>query len=331
MKVNDILKEYAKLRDVREKERDSRILKLYKMYPEYMEMDTMINNLNIKLLKSSSTSLGEKDNILKEIKELELKKKDFLKKKDISEKNILIQYNCTLCKDTGFITDSANISKKILCSCVKKRLADIECEFANFNIYSNANFDNFDLKYYQTKEEKAKAKIALNKAKEFVEDFNNIESKIQNIIFIGKTGLGKTHLSEAIGRALISLNTKIIYDTTANILNKLMEYKQESLKEYNEYSKKIKEIPLLILDDFGAENLTEAKKEEILNIINERIYRKNKTIISTNYTLSELSNKYPDRVVSRLIGEYEIIQLLGQDIRVQKKIDSKQDSKEDTK
>ena len=106
-----------------------------------------------------------------------------------------------------------------------------------------------------------------------------------------------------------------------------MEYKQESLKEYNEYSKTIKEIPLLILDDFGAENLTEAKKEEILNIINERIYRKNKTIISTNYTLSELSNKYPDRVVSRLIGEYEIIQLLGQDIRVQKKIDSKQDSK----
>mgnify|MGYP000945419794 CR=1 FL=1 len=338
MQINDILKDYAKLRDDREKERDYRISKLYEIYPEYMEMDNIINNLNIKLLKLNSnierketkeTNLKiEKEEILNEIKEIEKKKHEFLKKHNISEKNVLIQYNCELCKDTGFIKDKENSSKQVLCNCIKNKLANIVCESANINIYSNASFDNFDLKYYKSKEEQEKAKIALNKSKEFVEEFNNKESKIQNVIFIGKTGLGKTHLSESIGRALILLNVKIIYDTTANILNKLMEYKQESLKEYNEYAKKIKEIPLLILDDFGAENLTEAKREEILNIINERIYRKNKTIISTNYTLDELSNKYPDRVVSRLIGEYEIIQLLGKDIRLQKKIDKKQKSED---
>ena len=47
-----------------------------------------------------------------------------------------------------------------------------------------------------------------------------------------------------------------------------------------------------------------------------------KTIISTNLSLQELYNNYDERILSRIIGNYEACYFFGDDIRIKKKMAS---------
>ena len=66
---------------------------------------------------------------------------------------------------------------------------------------------------------------------------------------------------------------------------------------------------------------------ELFNIINSRLLNQNnkitKTIISTNYDLKQLYNIYEERLLSRIIGNYNACYFFGDDIRIIKKISSK--------
>ena len=81
------------------------------------------------------------------------------------------------------------------------------------------------------------------------------------------------------------------------------------------------EPDLLILDDLGTECVNNMKFTELFNIINTRLLnQKNitKTIISTNLSLQNLYNTYDERIVSRIIGDYNICYFFGEDIRFKK-------------
>ena len=79
-------------------------------------------------------------------------------------------------------------------------------------------------------------------------------------------------------------------------------------------------VYLLIIDDLGTENLTSAKSEELFTIINSRLITPNtKTIISTNLSLNDLSATYDHRIISRLMGNFNIVRFYGEDIRLKTK------------
>ncbi len=131
-----------------------------------------------------------------------------------------------------------------------------------------------------------------------------------------KQDFGKTFLSEAIGQEILKQGKTVLYQTSPKLLSKLMEYKVLDIKKYNELTEYLSTVDLLIIDDFGSENITEAKKEEILNIINSRIYNEKSMIISTNLGLKDIYKVYTDRVVSRIIGEFKGFNFQGADIRI---------------
>ena len=131
-----------------------------------------------------------------------------------------------------------------------------------------------------------------------------------------KRDFGKTFLSEAVGQEILKQGKTVLYQTSPKLLSKLMEYKVLDIKKYNEMTDYLATVDLLILDDFGAENITEAKKEEVLNIINSRIYNERAMIISTNLGLKDIYKVYTDRVVSRIIGEFKGFNFKGADIRI---------------
>ena len=83
------------------------------------------------------------------------------------------------------------------------------------------------------------------------------------------------------------------------------------------------DVDLLIIDDLGTECMNSMKFSELFNIINTRLLnQKNKptkTIISTNLNLQNLLKNYDERIVSRLIGNYNICRFFGDDIRFMKK------------
>ena len=131
-----------------------------------------------------------------------------------------------------------------------------------------------------------------------------------------KQDFGKTFLSEAIGQEILKQGKTVLYQTSPKLLSKLMEYKVLDIKKYNELTEYLSTVDLLIIDDFGSENITEAKKEEILNIINSRIYNEKSMIISTILGLKDIYKVYTDRVVSRIIGEFKGFNFQGADIRI---------------
>ena len=77
---------------------------------------------------------------------------------------------------------------------------------------------------------------------------------------------------------------------------------------------------LLILDDLGCEFPTQFTVSVLYNLINTRLNTGRPTIISTNYTRTQLKEKYTDRVCSRIFGCYDCLTFVGADIRQQKKL-----------
>lgn len=82
-------------------------------------------------------------------------------------------------------------------------------------------------------------------------------------------------------------------------------------------------VDLLIIDDLGTECMNTMKFSELFNIINTRLLNSNnkitKTIISTNLSLQNLFSTYDERIVSRIVGNYNICYFFGDDIRFKKR------------
>ena len=75
---------------------------------------------------------------------------------------------------------------------------------------------------------------------------------------------------------------------------------------------------LLIIDDLGTELTNSFVSSQLFLCVNERLLRQKSTIISTNLSLEEFSAAYSERTFSRIAGNYQLIKLLGNDIRLQK-------------
>ena len=72
---------------------------------------------------------------------------------------------------------------------------------------------------------------------------------------------------------------------------------------------------LVILDDLGCEFSSSFNSSVIYNLINSRCNMSKPTIVSSNLDISQLSDKYDQRIVSRLIGAFRTLRFLGEDIR----------------
>ncbi|MCL2416068.1 MAG: hypothetical protein FWD01_04555, partial [Defluviitaleaceae bacterium] len=75
-------------------------------------------------------------------------------------------------------------------------------------------------------------------------------------------------------------------------------------------------VDLLIIDDLGTEFNTVVISSELFHYINTRTANRLHTIISTNLFPDELERRYSERFVSRILGDYELLQFVGDDVRL---------------
>ena len=105
------------------------------------------------------------------------------------------------------------------------------------------------------------------------------------------------------------------------MLDKIIDYKFGKSNE--NIVEAIYDVDLLIIDDLGTEIVNSIRVTELLNIINARLLNTNKitkTIISTNLSLQDLFDTYEERIISRIIGNYNVCYFFGDDIRVKNKL-----------
>ena len=135
---------------------------------------------------------------------------------------------------------------------------------------------------------------------------------------------GKTFMSNCIAAKLLKNGKNVIYQTAPVLLETVIDYKINKQKNFDgSFYKSILETDLLIIDDLGTESLNNMKFSELFTLINTRLLNQNnkatKTIISTNLSLDNLASTYGERIISRLIGSYNICYFFGDDIRIKKR------------
>lgn len=223
-----------------------------------------------------------------------------------------VKYTCAECSDTGAVgTRICKCLKEIM---IKERIA----QSAMGRLIEVQSFDNFDLSVYEYDSRVyEKMKSILTIAKNYVRDF---DKRKDNLLLIGPTGTGKTHISTAIARELIHKGYDVIYDSTQNILSDFEadRFRSGYGREDNR-SDKYFDCTLLIIDDLGTEFSNQFTVATIYNLLNSRQNKGLATIISTNLSPEELAKKYEDRIYSRIIGGgSKILPFEGRDYRVKR-------------
>lgn len=233
-----------------------------------------------------------------------------LKKLGLPEDYTDVKYICKECSDTGFIGEK-------MCSCFREILVTENIKSSGIGrLIEKQSFENFDLERYRYDAEiYQRIKNNFEDAKKFAESFPRVPS---TLLFIGKTGTGKTHLTTAIAKTLIERGFEVLYDSSQNIVSAFESDKFKSgYGPYEPKGDKYLECELLIVDDLGTEFVNQFTLSCLYNLINTRQNKGLATIISTNLSASELREKYEDRIYSRIMGcDSKILLFLGKDFRI---------------
>ena len=272
-------------------------------------IDKELSGTGLLLFKTACMG-GDIDAIRARNTELQAQRRAILVKLGYPEDYTEVHYTCTDCSDTGFVGTK-------MCKCLKTLLITKNIQSSGMgNLIDQQSFDNFNIDVYKNQPEiKARMERNLKIAKAFAENFARHHD---NLLLIGTTGTGKTHVSTAIAKEVISQGFDVLYDSTQNILN---DFERDKFKSgYNQTesaSDKYLECDLLIIDDLGAEFITQFSVSSLYNLINTRQNKGLSTIISTNLTASELAGKYEGRIYSRIIGaDYTVLRFEGDDRRI---------------
>jgi len=150
--------------------------------------------------------------------------------------------------------------------------------------------------------------------------------KLNSVLLTGLTGCGKTHLAVSMVRHLIFIATKPLYsepyDNRSSALfvtvpELLLEIRKSFNKENQDESDvvdKYSQVPLLILDDLGAEKCSEWAETTLYIIIDRRNRNEMMTIVTSNLSLQEIEQHLGARIASRL-SDMKVINIKLPDYR----------------
>lgn len=331
LNLKHLLAEYDAKRNRKIFEADSRKKAVYNKNPRLQEIDDELSKYAISTAKSILQT-NNKDLLI----DLSAKKQTLLKEKEEIYKTLNIdssyfypQFECNMCKDTGYITENYSTE---MCNCLKQKLYNIEYNKMNTIDIKNNDFSNFSSSFYSSIVDKEKYNASVSPkenieiikkiSENFINNFDNPNEK--NLLFTGNTGLGKTFLSNCIANELIKQNKTVLYQTAPIMLDSIIDYRLGKSRDFD-IIKHLLSVDLLVIDDLGTESLNNMKFSELFTLINTRLLNQNKkitkTIISTNLSLDNLAERYGERIISRFIGNYNICYFFGDDIRLRKNND----------
>lgn len=224
---------------------------------------------------------------------------------------------CSFCQGTGWIPDDQEGLRQVRrCSCftdlVKKRINE-RCNIPSR--YIDCSFENYEM--HDPSHNKAK-KIA----EKFVATYPGIDT---GLFFIGSCGVGKTHLAVAILKSLIDrkMVDGIFYDSWELLKAIQNTFSSDSALSESQVLSPVIEKELVVLDDLGAQKVTDWRRDILMYILNKRYNDKKPTIITSNWKLAHgdvegeesLEERVGARLLSRLYEMCVIVEIKGKDYR----------------
>ena len=301
--------EYAEKNLAAKNAAEARSMALNFAHPELSAIDRELSLTGVRILKAASDGSGI-DSLKEQIESLREKKTRMLVSLGYPADYCDVKYECPECSDTGFVDGG-------MCQCFKRALVLSGYESSGIGaLIEKQSFDNFSFDYYKD-DQKVLEQMRRNYEimRSYAASFDTSSTK--NLLLIGGTGMGKTHLSTSLAKGIIDRVYDVLYESEPNIFFEL-ERERFAREDDQRNSDRYYDAELLIIDDLGTESVSAYSVSCLYNILNTRINRGLSTVINTNLMPEALYKKYTDRIASRLLGEYMILHFVGVDVRMQK-------------
>ncbi len=304
-------------RQYEEKQRQSRLEAerrrdyVYERLPIYRELEDETASLSVaqgkKLLAGDDAALSE---LRKKLAAIKKQKAQLLSDAGLPADYLEPVFVCPDCRDTGYIDREK-------CHCLRQ--AEISLLYEQSGIQDMLKHNNFSLLSYEYYAGEALAlfRHAVNTCQSFIENFN---SDYRNLFFYGTVGTGKSFLSGCVAKELMDQGHSVIYFGAAGLFDLLskVSFDAKSRDERQNTYSDLYQCDLLIIDDLGTELTNQFTASQLFSLLNERQLGKKSTLISTNFSLAELRDRYSDRIFSRITSNFEVCRLAGEDIRMHK-------------
>lgn len=163
--------------------------------------------------------------------------------------------------------------------------------------------------------------------------YRTLHAGERGVYVCGPRGTGKTHLMAAIMRAMILdhmhaarvtekrtrpqkyprmvSTTDLLREIRATFSSHGPESESSIIERYGTY-------PVLIIDDFGAEQVTDWTLTTLYSLVDSRYRDMRRTFITSNLSLADLSAQTSDRITSRLAEMCRVVRLSGSDRRLKR-------------
>ena len=290
--------------------------------PDIGRLDDDIRSLSVSYARQSLTKGLKEGNLQEKIDAITKEKESLLTRHGFPADYLKPVYECPDCEATGYIDG-------VKCHCFAKAIVNFLYSQSNLQeVLERENFSFFHLDFYpddyieettgQTPRDNMRN--ILDTVNNFIRDF---DTRHDNLLLYGNTGVGKTFLTNCIAKELLDKSHTVVYLTSLKLFDILETYKFEKGRAQDEKDATVSYIlnsDLLILDDLGTELNNSFTSSQLYYCIDTRKNSGKSTIISTNLSFDDLRERYSERIFSRITSSYTLIKVTGDDIRLKKAI-----------
>lgn len=220
--------------------------------------------------------------------------------------------NCEICNGVGYTRVDVpmghpQFGKVTPCVCrtssITESVRDRIFSISHLDELSHLNFDNFKPRGQVNlpRVQAESLQMAFNTSKRYA-------GKLEGWLLLrGTYGCGKTHLAAAVGNAAVQMGVPTLFLTVPDLLDSLRFAYDSPDTTFEERFEKIRNIQLLVLDDFGTQNTTPWAQEKLFQIINYRYINQLPTVITTNLELDDIEARIRSRLIDpQLVTKMEI-------------------------
>jgi DNA replication protein DnaC len=140
----------------------------------------------------------------------------------------------------------------------------------------------------------------------------------ENVLLLGNSGTGKTHLALALGLAACQKGHRVRFTTAAAMVHELMEAKDE--KRLLRFQKQMASYELLVVDELGFVPLSKSGAELLFEVFSQR-YERGSTMVTSNLPFQEWtevlgSERLTGALLDRLTHHVHILEMNGESYRL---------------
>ena len=226
--------------------------------------------------------------------------------------------NCPICGGIGYLRrdlpiDHPDFGKIVPCSCRAEEITQSArarlFRMSSLDALKELRFDNF--------EKRGRVGLGITQANSLENAINQAWNFAEHregwLLLIGRYGCGKTHLGAAIANHAIESGVPTLFLTVPDLLDWLRYAYSGGDMTFEERFEEIRDIPLLVLDDFGTQNATAWAQEKIFQVLNYRYINQLPTVVTSNLMV----NDFEGRIRSRLQDPnlVTVVKILAPDYR----------------